>query len=89
MNDYKSVQDLIVKAAIYDGISTIISPTDINGDTLKITFSKRGKASSTLIELYHGFRNPEEAALYSCKCALQDLMWAPYDKIKCGEETIK
>lgn len=86
MNDYKSVQDLIVKAAIYDGISTTISPTNINGDTLKITFSKGNRQYTTAIELHNRFRNPEEVALYCCKDALHNLMWAPYDEIKYDKE---
>lgn len=89
MNDFKSVQDLIIKAAIYDGISTTIGPTDINGDTLKITFSKGDLHSATMIELYNRFRDPEEVALYGCKDALHRLLWEPYEKIKCGKENTK
>lgn len=86
MNDFKSVQDLIVKAAIYDGISTTISPAHINGDVLKITFSKGNRQYTTGIELYNRFRDPEEVALYVCKDALHNLMWAPYDEIECEKE---
>lgn len=86
MNDFKSVQDLIVKAALYDGISTTISPGEINGDTLKITFSKGVQRSATLIELSHRFGDPEVAALYGCKAALHDLMWRPYEEIEYVKE---
>jgi hypothetical protein len=86
MNDFKSVQDLIVKAAIYDGISTTISPTEISGDVLKITFSKGNRKFTTGIELHNKFRNPEEVALDACKHALHGLMWSPYDEIECREE---
>lgn len=86
MNDYKSVQDLIVKAAFYDGISTTISPTEIGGDVLKITFSKGDRKYTTGIELHHRSRDPEEVALYVCKDALHNLMWAPYDEIKYVKE---
>ena len=86
MNDFKSVQDLIVKAAIYDGISTTISPSEINGDTLKITFSKGDRRYTTGIELYHRFRDPEEVALYVCKDALHNFMWGRYEEIKYVKE---
>ena len=86
MNDFKSVQDLIVKAALYDGISTTISPTEISGDVLKVTFSKGDRRYTTSIELSHRFRDPEEVALYVCKDALHNLMWAPYDKIEYVKE---
>jgi hypothetical protein len=89
MNDFKSVQDLIIKAALYDGISTTISPGEINGDTLKITFSNGVQRSATLIELSHRFRDPEEAALYGCKAALHDLMWRPYEEIECERKKTK
>ena len=82
MNDYKSVQDLIVKAAIYDGVFTTISPTKIDGDTLKVIFSKDDRCSATLIYLHHNYKDPEELALRFCKDALHKLIWAPYDKIK-------
>jgi hypothetical protein len=83
MNDFKSVQDLIVKAAIYDGISTIISPTEISGDVLKVTFLRGDQCSTAHIELYNRFRDPEEEALYVCKSALHNLMWRPYEEIEC------
>jgi hypothetical protein len=31
MKEFKSVQDLIVKAALYDGVSTTISPDKLIG----------------------------------------------------------
>ena len=85
MNDYKSVQDLIVKAAIYDGVATTIAPTEISGDVLKVTFSKGNRHSTTHIELYNRRGNPEEMALYCCKDALHKLLWGRYDEIKVKE----
>lgn len=83
MNDFKSVQDLIIKAAIYDGVSTTISPTEIDGDTLKVVFSKDDRHSATLIYLYHNYKDPEELALRFCKDALHRLIWGPYEEIEC------
>lgn len=82
MKEFKSVQDLIIKAAFYDGISTTISPSEmIVGDVLKITFSKGNRHSATLIELADTYRDPEEVALYGCKRALYDLLREPYEEI--------
>lgn len=87
MKDFKSVQDLIIKAALYDGISTTISAEElISGDTLKITFSRDDRYSSTHINLIDKYRNPEEVALYWCKRALYDLLCAPYEEIEYARE---
>lgn len=87
MNDYKSIQDLIVKAALYDGISTTISPDEfIKGDVIKITFSRGKRYSATRIDLLDKYRDPEEVALYCCKRALQDLLFAPYEEIEVKKE---
>jgi hypothetical protein len=88
MKDYKSVQDLIVKAALYDGISTTISPEEMIGgrDMLRIMFSKGTRCSAAYIDLERGYRDPEEAALYACKAALHDLMWRPYEEIEYVKE---
>ena len=88
MKDFKSVQDLIIKAALYDGISTTISPDHFieAPDVLRITFSRDNNHTSTLIELSDKHRDPEEVALYCCKRALYDLLTAPYEKITYPEE---
>lgn len=85
MNDYKSVQDLIVKAALYDGVSTTIAPPMEDIPALKITFSKGDRYSSTLIDLGNTFRDHESMALYCCKDALHKLLWGRYDEIKVKE----
>ena len=86
MNDYKSVQDLIVKAALYDGVSTTIAPPMENIPALKITFSKDDRYSTTHIEMDDRFRDPEYAALCCCKEALHKLLWGRYDEIKVKEK---
>ena len=87
MNDYKSVQDLIVKAALYDGVSTTISATGTGGDipVLKITFSKGDKRCATHIDMVTRFGDHERVALYGCKDALHNLLWGRYDEIEVKE----
>lgn len=88
MNDYKSVQDLIVKAALYDGISTTINAEELlgRGDVLRITFSRDNRYTTTYIDLVDEYRDPEETALYCCKRALYKLFEAPYEEINYPEE---
>ena len=83
MKDFKSVQDLIIKAALYDGVSTTISPDKLIGgrDALRIIFSRGDRHSATCVELSDTYRDPEEVALYCCKRALYDLFAAPYEDI--------
>lgn len=87
MNDYKSVQDLIVKAALYDGVSTTIRAYGA-GDipVLKITFSKGNRHSATHIELDDRFVDHEAMSLHCCKDALHKLLWGRYDAIKIEKE---
>lgn len=89
MFEYKSIQELIVKAAIYDGISTTISADELIGrdDVLRITFSRDNKYSTAHIDLVDTHRNnPEEVALYCCRRALYNLLHAPYEEIVCEEK---
>ena len=91
MNDYKSVQDLIIKAAQYDGVSTTIGPYELKDELLKrnaikITFSKGKRYIATCVDLTDAYRDPEEAALYCCKRALMNLLFAPYEEIEVDEE---
>lgn len=86
MKDFKSVQDLIIKAALYDGISTTISAYEHDalpyiGDAVRITFSRGNMHTSTYIELTDAHRDLEEVALYGCKHALYNLLRAPYEEI--------
>ena len=88
MTDYKSIQELIVKAALYDKVSTTICPYElISGEVLRTTFSKGDRHSATLIDLQHRkYQNHEEEVLYCCKRALLDLLFAPYEKIEVIKE---
>lgn len=88
MKDFKSVQDLIIKAALYDGISTTISADELlgRGDALRITFSRDNRYITTYIDLVDEHRDPEESALYCCKRALYDLLCGPYEEITYPKE---
>ena len=87
MSDYKSVKDLIVKAAMYDGVSTTIMPTELlgRGNVLKIIFQKGEISSATHIDMTSPVRNHEDATLQACKHALKELLWYPYKDIECVE----
>ena len=88
MENYKSVQDLIVKAAFHDGVTTTIRANEMYGcgGMLKITFSKHDRHSTTCIDITERFSDHEEMSLYCCKDALHKLLWEPYDKIKVKEK---
>ena len=88
MNDYKSIQDLIVKAALYDGVSTTISADKLIGDdVIKFTFSKNNVHSIASVDLhYMGKEDHEDMTLYCCKRALNKLLFAPYEKIEVIKE---
>lgn len=89
MIECKSIQELIIKAAMYDGITTTIRSQEMlgSGNVLQIIFSKHDKHSSTCIDMNElsSMRIPEKAALYSCQRALRDLFMAPYEEIICEE----
>ena len=88
MKNFKSVQDLIIKAALYDGVTTTISADDfIGGDVLKITFSRDNRHSVTSFDLVNKYRDPEERALYCCKRSLFKLLCGPYEEIVYPKET--
>lgn len=88
MSDYKSVQDLIVKAAMYDKVSTTISATELlgRGDVIRITFSKGDRYIDTHIDMYPGVIDHEGMTLHACKKALRELFMAPYEEIEYAEE---
>ena len=85
MYNYKSIQELIVKAAICDRVSTTISAEEVapGVDVLKFTFSKGGKDSSMYIDL---LQIDEPGVLYGCKSTLYKLLRAPYEDIKYTKE---
>lgn len=89
MKDFKSVQDLIVKAAIFDKVVTTIGVDELFGgrDVIQITFSKNSRYTTTHIDLLNKYNgNQEKYALYACKRALYNLLEAPYEEIECTEE---
>jgi hypothetical protein len=87
MSDYKSIQEFIVKAALYDGVSTTISPCEfITGDTMSIRFTKGDRHSATRICVGDKYGYTEEEVLYCCKRALNDLLFAPYKDIEVVKE---
>lgn len=88
MNDFKSVQDLIIKAALYDKVSTTISADELlgRGDVLRITFSRDNRYTTTYVDLVDEHRNLEEHALYCCKRALYKLLCGPYEEINYPKE---
>lgn len=88
MNDYKSIQDLIVKAALYDKVSTTIGPDELVGgrDTIRIIFQKNNRYSTVYLFLNSECAQPEDAHLYNCKRALYKLLEAPYDEIEVNKE---
>lgn len=88
MSDYKSVQDLIVKAAMYDKVSTTIKANELFGgrDVIEIIFQKGNRYSATNIDVYPGVIDHEGMTLHACKKALRELFMAPYDEIECVKE---
>jgi hypothetical protein len=84
MKDFKSVQDLIVKAAFYDGVSTTINASPLYGthSVLQLTFSKGDRQSTTHIDISPFYKDTESIVLYECKRALYELLMSPYDQIK-------
>ena len=87
MTDYKSVQDLIMKAAMYDGITTAIRPIELIGgcNAIELIFSKNDRRYSVYVDPFNIY--PEDAVLHYCKKALRELFMAPYDEIKVDKET--
>ena len=89
MKEFKSVQDLIIKAAVFDKVITTIEVEELFGgrDALQITFSKNSRYTITHIDLLDKYNdNQEKYALYACKKALYNLLEAPYEEIECTEE---
>lgn len=90
MKEFKSVQDLIIKAALYDGISTTISPDELigRGDVIRITFEKNKSYTTYAVDVrlddQEDYR--EEAILCGCKKALFKLLCYPYEEITYPKE---
>ena len=88
MSDYKSVQDLIIKAAMYDRVSTTIRATELFGgrDAIEIIFTKGNRHSAVQIDTLSNIIDHEGAILYQCKKSLYNLLEAPYEEIEYSRE---
>ena len=90
MNDYKSIQDLIVKAALYDGVTTTIRADELlgRGDVIRITFEKNKAHTTYAVDV--SINDPkdyrEESLLCGCKKALFNLLCYPYKDIEVDKE---
>ena len=88
MSTYKSVQDLIVKAAMYDRVSTTIRANKWFGgrDVIEIIFTKGDRHSAVQIDILSNIVNHEDVILYECKKSLYNLLEAPYEEIEYTKE---
>lgn len=78
MEEFKSAQDLILKAALRDGISTTIRPTKIGMNAVEIVFERGIDQSAVAIDLtFHD----EHMVLSMLRHALFNLFEAPYRNI--------
>lgn len=83
MSEFKSVQDLIIKAALRDGVSTTISPNASKYiPAVDVTFSKGYDKYSFTIDLIN---INEDGALYMFKRGLNGLFMSPYNEITVKE----
>lgn len=78
METYKSVQDLILKAALYDGVATTIRPTPLANNAVEIVFSKGVDRTSVVIDL--AFID-EHMVLHMLRTTLFRLFEEPYRNI--------
>ncbi len=78
MNEFKSVQDLILKAALRDGVSTTIRPTSIAPNAVEFVLSKDGDNAAVSIDLT---LTDEHMALYMLRSTLFRLFEEPYKNI--------
>jgi hypothetical protein len=78
MEKYKSVQDLILKAALRDGVSTTIKPIGIASDAVEIVFTKDNCNSAVSIDLTF---IDERITLNMLRSALFRLFEEPYKNI--------
>ena len=86
MTDYKSIQELIVKAALCDGVTTTIRAEELlgRGDAIRITFEKNKSYTTYAVDV--SINEPEdyreELLLCGCKKALYKLLCYPYEEIE-------
>ncbi len=86
MKDFKSVQELIVKAILREGITVTLSPASQSVyPAIEVKLNKDHDFIVRRIELERlGYSDAEEAALYSLKHALFTLLEQPYRQIEVG-----
>lgn len=86
MRDFKSAQELIVKAILREGIMVTLRPANQSYcPAIEVKFYKDGEYVTRCIELEDmGYGDAEEAALYTLQHALFDLLEYPYKQIKVG-----
>lgn len=91
MSNYRTVQDLIIKAAMYDRVSTTIRANELFGgrDVIEIIFTKGDRHSAVQIDILSNIINHEDAILYECKRSLYNLLKAPYEEIEYAKENTK
>lgn len=86
MKDFKSVQELILKAILREGITVTLSPANQSySPAIAVKFERDGNFVARCIQLEDmGYGDAEEAALYTLKYALFDLLEYPYKQINVG-----
>ena len=86
MIEYESAQELILKAALCDGVSTIIRPTNQGYyNAIEVVFAKGDARSATVID---PVVKDERYVLYGLKGALFNLFEYPYRDIVAKEDKI-
>lgn len=79
MREYKNAQDLILKAALYDGVSTTIRPgTNIYCSPIEVVFSRGEHRCAVSFDFV---RDDERYILFGLKQALFNLLEYPYKDI--------
>lgn len=78
MKEFKSVQDLIIKAALRDGVSTTIKPYREGLDVFEVVFTRDADQVAVAIDLV--FHN-ENMVLNMLRSALFRLFEEPYKNI--------
>ena len=75
MYEFKSVQDLILKAAIRDGVTTTIRSAGVVPNAIEVTFTKGIDHSSALVDLRP---TDEKMVLSILRRTLFELFEMPY-----------
>lgn len=86
MKDFKSAQELIIKAILREGITvTLRSANQLYSPAIEVKFEKDGDFVARCIQLEDmGYGDAEEAVLHTLKYVLFDLLEYPYRQIEVG-----